>query len=462
VSSPFLRLFFVGLGAFAASACGGDEGGSTASNATGGTLGSGGAAGDASSAGGTGGSSAASGSGGLGGDASCSPGLAPQGSHQVGSKDLLVTGANSQRAIAIRHSPSAEAWAIANVIAEAGAFPIELRRATLGSGNLGLSSAVRVLDTSVAANTNAFDPSIAAETKSSRVLVVWADDRLGNGNGLLEVFGQFFDLGGSAPVKVGNNFVVSQVPKSSEHTPHVVFDDAEQRFWVAWADDREMATKPGGRHEYARSVGKDGSLGTELALGDETQWQDGVHAAVGSDGPLFVWSEYSDIDGFGRYRARLAKGTTLLTLHQSNSLVPAPPAIAWDRARCRFLALWQETASANAPDKQIWGAVLAPDGSVVKPRFQITSHVPGAGSPTLEYAAKTATFVATFGSWTDPDAFFVELDGDGVALGSPVSIHSTPPAKGTYYHALAPSDSGLLLISNEDYARLEATVLLTP
>ena len=377
-------------------------------------------------------------------------------------KDLLVTARASPRAIAAAFDPASNAWAISNAYeATPGNFSVELRKATASGSTLTFSEAVSPLDPAVTIVPNAFDPSIATAGSMSLVLLVWADARLGDGNGLLEVFGQFFDLSGASPVKVGANFSISEKPGSDEHAPRVVFDSVNEEFWVAWADDRDFATVPGGRFAYARSVGMDGTLGAEVRLGDATTWQDGLHAAAGSAGTLFVWSAFSEQDGIGRYRARLSTADMRdeIELYASPSLVPAPPAVAWDRARCRFLVVWQETNGGSAADKQLYGALLAPDATVIRPRFQITSQAAGAGSPRLDWASGSSSFVATFGSWDDAQAYTLELDGEGNPVGAPESVHESVPDKGTYFHEVAAGDGEVLVISNDDYLRVDATLL---
>jgi hypothetical protein len=441
---------------FGAGCSGDDAGGTAGGGGLGGTVASGGSGG--THAGGAAGSS----SGGDAGAPACDSALTPLGTHASIAKDFQVAN-GSERSIAIGFDPSSQAFVESNVFESgSGTFTLELRKIDVASGQLTPSQAIVPIDSSVSFVPNAFDPSLAAASSGALVLLVWADARLGNGNGMLEVFGQLFDVSGSQPTRVGNNFSVSQQPASDEHAPHVVFDPSAQKFWVAWADDRDMATIPGGRYEYARTVALDGTLGSELALGDATTWQDGVHAAVGSSGTLFVWSEYSDAEGWGRYSARLTGAQNPVVLYQSTSLSPAPPGVAWDSARCRFLVVWQQTDSANASDKQLWATILGPDASVVRPAFRITTQPDGAGAPHLDYSSATATFVVTFGSWLTPDAYALELDGNGDPMGSPESIHATAPANGTYFQDLAAGDGSIVVLANDDYVRVDATLLAAP
>lgn len=95
-------------------------------------------------------------------------------------------------------------------------------------------------------------PSVAYDTINQRFLVVWQDGRntLTTGE---DIYGQIFTPSGSLS---GGNIIISDAV-GNQLVPSVAYDIVNQRFLVAWGDDRNSLTT--GRDSYGQLVNADGS-----------------------------------------------------------------------------------------------------------------------------------------------------------------------------------------------------------
>jgi hypothetical protein len=421
--------------------------------------------GGASASGGNAAAAGASGGAGGGGGTSCNADLPVAATHAGLNVDRPIAPvAAVKHDLALAHSAKLSGYAVAHVTALDGVsgLALELVAARPNASTLELGAAIRVTDAAAPDSSNAGWPSIAATDDGSQLLVVWGDDRQAGGVGPIEILGQFFDASPSGLVKRGQNFLISTQPATNDWRPRAIFAPGADRFWVAWADDRNFDSLPGGRHLYARSVGLDGSLGAELELADGAPWQDGVHGAAAAGRVLFVWGQLRETADpiVVQHRARFVDAVSEqpvgepFTLFERASVTPAPAAIAWDAERCRYLVAWQES-----DNRQIWGNLLDPSGSTIRAAFQITSESAGAGSPHLAWSSATRSFLLAYGTWESSEAYVVELAGDGTPLGPARSMHAAPPTNGTYFQDIAAGDGHALAISNEDYATIEGALL---
>jgi hypothetical protein len=185
-----------------------------------------------------------------------------------------------------------------------------------------------------------------------------------------------------------------------------------------------------------------------------------VRAASDGQRVLFVWGHADESTDpiVSRHLARsvdAASGekSALRTIFERENAVLAPPAVARDTQRCRFLIVWQES-----DNQQIWGRLEADDGSTLRDRFQITTTEAGSGSPHLAFSTASSTFLLGYGSWLDAEAWVVELGATGDPLGPARSMHDAPPQNGTYFQDIASGQGHALAISNEDYNRIEGAL----
>jgi hypothetical protein len=422
----------------------------------------------------TGGSGAEAGAGGTAPTCGAGPDLA--GTYAAASKDVVLENqAAVYRWVDVEHDPRSATFAVSYVLGASGPLRTYLRTvATDGATPVaGTRIAAEDDDFCAPCNSGPMDLAFASGAGSSLGLVVFVDDRLGNGNGLLEIWGQLFSVapGGGPPSKLGVNFDISQTPTTGDDAPAAAYEPDAGRFVAFWSDDRDAPAHPGEdrRDIYGRSVGSDGSLGAEFKLADDARWQTGANAVAGGGRVMVAWTDYV-LDGGGNLaigvRARLvdaAASTTagpIIELYRPG-VFQDPPAIAYDDRACQFLVTWPEAAGPGG--MQIAGAVLDTSGAIVRERFVLASPQGGAGVPRLAYDHATRSYLLTFHAWQSNDAFSLELDADGTPVGEPASIHTTVPGLGTFFEPVAAGPAPSFLITSlEDYARIEATLLVAP
>jgi len=85
------------------------------------------------------------------------------------------------------------------------------------------------------ASNNQYDPSVAYSPANQRFLVVWEDYRSGTN---FDIYGQLISTTGTL---IGGNFTISTAPDDQWY-PSVAYDSVNQRFLVAWEDNRSGTT----------------------------------------------------------------------------------------------------------------------------------------------------------------------------------------------------------------------------
>lgn len=97
------------------------------------------------------------------------------------------------------------------------------------------------------------NPGVACDSVNQRCLVVWEDNRSGDA----DIYGQLVNADGSLYSTAPDaNFVISNPAGSSQDIPAVAYDSANQRYLVAWQDNRSGM----GVDIYGQLVKADGSL----------------------------------------------------------------------------------------------------------------------------------------------------------------------------------------------------------
>ncbi len=350
---------------------------------------------------------------------------------------------------------SALAWdeAAGSFVAVWGTVPdtFHVSAATLTPGSpLAVGPEVRVDETVY----DGGDPEVAADGLG-HVLVVFADDRLGNGNGLVDIYAQVLESGTLAPL--GANFRVSGTDATNDWNPAVAWD--RDTFLVAWGDDRNYSGDDR-RQLWARTVGVDQTLGEATLLGPESSYWQVLPSIAGSGGNglfLVVWGDYDLVDGGlnAGYRARVVDTSgqavsEVITLVRFGDQLYDRPAVAWSPPKQAWLVAWMEPYALHVS----W---VTEDG-VVSGGDEWIAPDTGAGAPRLAWSPATNSFALAYHAWWTTQGFMQELDADASLSGEPHLLTSTEPPLGTFWQPIAASpDAEFLALPVLDYSRMVGT-----
>ena len=334
------------------------------------------------------------------------------------------------------------------------------------------------------------NPTVAAGGADDAVLVVWEDWR----NGQRDVYGTRF---------VAGTFLSVDIPISTEpaheETPVVALwpTAEESRFLVAWE------TRAGRGDVHAQRIAADGNLlGAPVVVSDapytQSQSAIGVGRTAAQPGYLVVWEDYrtnypgvygqrldadgakvglhvgltpldglqvhpvmaysatSDrylvawyhFDGVGsRLMAYVVDGDGLLTrwpvtvtehLQTPDLMMDA----AWDAENDRFMVVWSDLDPASVDDFNVYGQMIAADGSRVGSVITVSSAVGQQHAPSVAYSADLARYLVAFesaggvGQTTEIHGQF--LSADGAPLFSDVDTNFTIAAPGAGRQARYP------------------------
>lgn len=372
------------------------------------------------------------------------------------------------RGVDIAFVPEAGMFCLLYGIATGGQIHTWARNLKASADGLEAGPATALEDLDFPVNGTSMEPSIAVGQSDS--LVVFVDDRLGDGNGKLEVFAQFLHPGAvsAAPEKAGGNIDVSQRPETDEHQPGVVYEPVSGKYLVAWSDDRDLATLGPGDYRalFARSIDSGGALGAEFRVGDDALWQINARGVAIDGKVLLAWTDYivQGAEMLTGVRVRLidvaASGPAgpILEISRANVFHADPPAIAYNETACNALLVWPDASGPGG--MQLTAALLSPTGEIVGASHSLVTAADGAGAPAVAWSRATNSYVLAYHSWATPDASWVEVDAMGNAVGTPRSLHAEVPSLGTFFHPVAASSTapfGFLVPMDENWATIPAT-----
>jgi hypothetical protein len=255
---------------------------------------------------------------------------------------------------------------------------------------------------------NEVDPAVAWNADADEYLVVWEDDRHGPWEGApppvdgWEVYGR--RLAGDATriggwIRVSGPTGIEQCPDPLTDCmpdPRVVWNAAESEYLVVWQDGRHEDTR--GRDILGRRVGADGAkMGGSLRVSGR--------AAVGDEGaPALAWNaadneylvawhdERDSGQGADIYARRIGADGTRLGRERRVSGPTATgdewfAAVAWDGASNQYLLVWEDERDWDILRWEIYGRLLAADGTPSGSDVRIDSLVAGALDDQLRPAA---------------------------------------------------------------------------
>lgn len=279
----------------------------------------------------------------------------------------------------------------------------------------------------------AFYPAAAFDTVNQRFLVVWTDDRNGDG----DIYGRLVNADGSL---YGSDFAISPIPPEYHYAmlPKVQFDSVNGRFLVIWSGPTTGLPY----NIYGQFVKPDGSLYgsliqfTDVApdyyLGCPDLQFDPSNARF-----LMTWINQYDAHIHGHlinadgtlYGSEIAIGTYGLGWSYTGSLGYAP-------VLHRFLQTW------DGPAGGVVGQLISADGSLYGSEFEILTQI--AYFPSVVFDPKynkTLVLARTENPHPYPVMAGQFLNPDGSLYGPAFLVLSTEYANGSYTRPIAASGS---------------------
>jgi len=296
-----------------------------------------------------------------------------------------------------------------------------------------------------------YNPSVAYDSVNQRFLVAWMDYRSGSS---YDIYGQMVNADGSlygAGITSGVNFTVSNA-LNYQYYPSVAYDSVNQRFLVAWQDERN-----GNNDIYGQLVNADGSLygagitsGVNFTISNALNAQYAPSVAYDSVNQryLVAWYDYRSgaWDIYGQvvnadgslYGAGITSGVNFTI---SNALgYQQSPSMAYDSVNQRFLVVWQDER--NGPS-DIYGQVVNADGSLYGVgitsgvNFTISATSSNKFDPAVAYNPLCSSFLVAYQDWAaaPPDIAFSRV-GNACET-TPPTVASTAPANNATGVAIA-------------------------
>ncbi|MEW6378354.1 MAG: two-component regulator propeller domain-containing protein [bacterium] len=311
-----------------------------------------------------------------------------------------------------------------------------------------------------------FKPRIAGQ--GDVYLVVWEDLRNGRvetggtNPGYLntDIYGQIIDATDLDRVIEIPIATYSTDTLSSNQNKPAVAAGANNRFLVVWEDSKDIDNT--GKNIQGAIVSYDPAYSTAGVIPQDTaandnfiiydedyhEHQTNPAVAWGGSNYLVVWQDYrpeedgdinshlyaNPVDPNGQvmdgYRPKLQNQILGNPVCTDPNTIQENPAIASDGTN--FLVVWENQATVNNFfGKDIYGAIVGPNGSIVKQRFIICTMQGDQTSPRVSWDKATASYLVVWDSqplykdakgdtvaWYDTDIRGLRIDKDGALIGS--------------------------------------------
>ena len=250
------------------------------------------------------------------------------------------------------------------------------------------------------------NPSVAYDGVNQRFLVAWNDRR----SGAYHIYGQLVNADGTLYSTASNvNFVVSNAGNNQD-SPSAAYDSVNQRFLVAWWDDRNSATT--GPDIYGQLVNADGTLGGgNFAISNAVSVQ--YFPSVGYDGAngrfLVAWYDMRSGASYDIYAQLVnSDGSLFNTTSNANFAISNAangqysPSVGYDSANQRFLVAWWDDRNSATTGTDIYGQLVNADGTLnntaSNENFIISNAVNGQGYPSVAGNGNCGNFLAAYGT----------------------------------------------------------------
>ncbi len=241
---------------------------------------------------------------------------------------------------------------------------------------------------------NQYFPSVAYDSFNQRYLIVWSDNRNSETTGL-HIYGQLIDKDGNLLGPASDvNFVISNAT-DYQSDASVAYDSVNQRYLVAWSDNRNSGTTQG--DIYGQLIDKDGN-----PLGPASDVN-------------FVISNATD--------------------YQSN------PSVAYDSVNQRYLVAWHDSRNSAATGYDIYGQLIDKDGNLYGPASDVNSVISNASayqySPSIAYDSANERYLVAWNADDDIYGQLVNKDGNPYGTASDVNFVISNDSAGQYSPTVA-------------------------
>jgi hypothetical protein len=281
-------------------------------------------------------------------------------------------------------------------------------------------------------------PAAAFDPTHNRYLVVWQDHRLG---AVWEIFGQWVNATGTLE---GLNFLLGN-PGGEKLFPQVAYDPVNQRFLVVW--NQRVGLKS---YVYGRIINGDGSFlsGDFLIAGSSTCDRRYPQTAFdpASQRYLVVWDR--QCGGVSTVGGRSIKADGLMPDLEFGIVAEVGenlrlPGIVQASSSQEFLVIWEKESS-----REIYGSLLNPLGTILKPKFPITSGAVAYGRPEVAYDHSKARHLVVWHGGPEISSTNILgqlLASDGTPQGSSIVIADQTSSLSSPVVAFNPFCSGFLV-----------------
>ncbi|MBW1720414.1 MAG: hypothetical protein JRJ43_12825, partial [Deltaproteobacteria bacterium] len=235
------------------------------------------------------------------------------------------------------------------------------------------------------------DPSVAFDSVNRNFLVVWQDIRGGTD---WDIYGQLVSSGGSL---TGANFPISTA-LNSQNRPAIAFDGVNQRFLVAWMDDRNENTGD----LYGQLVNTNGTLnGSDFGIAvvaGSNQFDPAVAFDNVNQRFLVAWAD-SRVSYLDLYGQRVNANGTLQGSYfviSAAADIQRVPSVAFDSLHQRFFVAWYDER--NGPTGDLYGQLINTDGSLMGANIAVSTAADTQGWPSVSFNSSAQTFLVV---WQD-------------------------------------------------------------
>ncbi len=209
-----------------------------------------------------------------------------------------------------------------------------------------------------------------------------------------------------------------EIASIDDNRPAVAFDGAN--YLVA---SRGPGGSVVGHRITAAGVSLDGMAGFSISTGT-SNW--GPAVAFDGTNYLVLWGKYLSSVGYDIYGARVSPsgqvfGEFPVTTRPGEQISPA---LAFDGTNC--FAVWRDTASGSGPslDTHIYGARIAPDGTVLEPDgIAITTASGMQVDPKIVFDGTSyfAVWTQAASRWSSAGVYGKRIRTDGILIGHAAS-----------------------------------------
>lgn len=291
------------------------------------------------------------------------------------------------------------------------------------------------LVSSTTADIDEGSPAVVWNASADQYLVIWEDGRNESTTGV-DIFGRRVGADGRP---AGGDFRISSGDATDDETsPAIAWNPAQDQYLVVWEDGRNADTS--GIGIFGRRIGADGvPVEGDFRISSSTVINDKVKPTLAWNGRaaeyFVVWEDGRNlarrgIDIVGRRVGADGApiGGDFLVTSEAASGDEGSPALAWSQTSGNYLMVWTDSRNQATRGVDIYGMVLAPDGTTVGVEFRVSGNnaTEDEGAPALIWDSADQYVVV----WEDgrnrdvggSDIFGRRFGSDGARFGTEFRI----------------------------------------